>query len=135
MTLVLFGAVAAVVMILGDLVMIPNVMRPLFQAALADQMLDSLRLGPAALFYVIHLAGLIWFAGVPLLRGGSARGACLNGAFLGFVAYACYEMTSWTIMRDWTARLVVMDLAWGTVLSGAAAGMAGWTVRRWASRA
>jgi uncharacterized membrane protein len=47
--------------------------------------------------------------------------ALRDGAILGCVAYSCYEMTSWTIMRDWSAALVVVDLAWGTLISGLAA--------------
>ena len=61
---------------------------------------------------------LIWFAGVPALRDGSAKSAFINGAALGFVAYSCYEMTSWTIMRDWHGGLVLTDVAWGTFVSG-----------------
>jgi uncharacterized membrane protein len=105
-------------------------MRPLFQSALGETMLEALRLGPAALFYIIHIAGLVYFAGRPVLRGGSANVALRDGAMLGFVAYSCYEMTSWTIMRDWTTTLVVVDLAWGTVISGVAA-WGGAVVVRW----
>lgn len=116
-----FAITAAIVFCAGDFVVIPLVMQPLFKAALGSQMLDQLRLWPAAMFYVIHLAGLVWFAGRPVMRGGSAVGALIDGAILGFVAYSCYEMTSWTIMRDWTPALVVIDLTWGTIISGVAA--------------
>jgi uncharacterized membrane protein len=73
------------------------------------------------LFYLIHIAGLVYFAGIPATQSGSAAMAALNGAVLGLVAYSCYEMTSWTIMRDWNAQLVLVDLTWGTVISGSAA--------------
>ena len=110
--------VASFVFLAGDAIVIPLVMRPLFQAALGDSMLETLRLGPAALFYAIHIGGLIWFAGLPALRAGSARLAFINGAALGLVAYGCYEMTSWTIMRDWHAGLVITDVTWGAFISG-----------------
>ncbi len=121
MNLAIFAAVTAAVFCIGDAVMIPMVMRPLFKSALGAAMLDELRLGPAALFYFIHIAGLVHFAGRPFVRGGDARGAFLNGAVLGLVSYSCYEMTSWTIMRDWQTGLVVIDMAWGTLISGTAA--------------
>lgn len=110
--------VTAIVLLAADAVVIPLVMRPLFQAALGEAMLDALRLGPAVLFYAIHVGGLIWFAVLPALRAGSARSAFINGAALGLVAYSCYEMTSWTIMRDWHAGLVVADVIWGAFISG-----------------
>jgi uncharacterized membrane protein len=121
MPLLVFTAVTALIFCIGDAFMIPLVMQPLFQSALGAQMLDTLRLGPAALFYVIHIGGLVYFAGRPVSYGGTAAAAFANGAILGFVAYSCYEMTSWTIMRDWHSTLVLVDVAWGTMLSGTAA--------------
>jgi uncharacterized membrane protein len=113
--------VTAFVFLAGDAIVIPLVMRPLFQAALGDAMLETLRLGPAAVFYAVHVGGLVWFAGLPALKTNSARLALINGAALGLVAYSCYEMTSWTIMRDWHAGLVATDLIWGIVISAISA--------------
>jgi uncharacterized membrane protein len=115
-----FALVAAAVFLAADALMIPFVMRPMFKAALGDAMLDELRLGPAVLFYAIHIGGLAYFSA----RAPGAFAAFLDGAMVGLVSYACYEMTSWTIMRDWAAHLVAVDLAWGVVLSGTAAGVA-----------
>ena len=121
MSLLILIAVTAIVFLIGEAVMLPNVMRPLFVKIIGGQMLDSLRLGPAALFYVVHIGGLTWFATVPGLRDGSANAALLNGAILGFVAYGCYEFTSWTIRKEWSVQLVVADLVWGSVISGLSA--------------
>jgi uncharacterized membrane protein len=133
MPLIAFIATSTLALGLGDLFMIPLVMRPLFKAALGDSMLDTLRLGPAAAFYVIHLAGLAWFAGRPASAGGSASRALVDGAILGLVAYSCYEMTSWTIMRDWHATLVVVDTVWGAAISGLAAFAGALAARRFTS--
>jgi uncharacterized membrane protein len=125
-----YFVVASFVFLAGDAIVIPLVMRPLFKAALGDAMLEMLRLGPAALFYAIHMGGLIWFAGLPALRAGNAKLAFFNGAALGFVTYSCYEMTSWTIMRDWHAGLVVIDVTWGTLISGLSS-LAGYFASKW----
>ena len=114
-------AVAAIVFLVGEAIMLPNVMRPLFAKIIGGQMLDSLRLGPAALFYVVHIGGLTWFATLPGLRDGSANAALINGAILGFVAYGCYEFTSWTIMKQWSVQLVLADIVWGSLISGLSA--------------
>ena len=121
MSLLIASSITAVVFLAGDFFIIPLVMRPLFKAALGNQMLDTLRLGPAALFYIIHISGLVYFAVLPAIRMGKASLGALNGAIFGLVTYSCYEMTSWTIMRDWNASLVVIDMGWGTLLSGSAA--------------
>ncbi len=121
MAVFLFSVVAALVFLAGDFVVIPLVMRPLFSSALGASMLDDLRLAPAVAFYLIHVAGLVWFAGLPFMRDGNRLRAGINGAALGFVAYSCYELTSWTIMRDWHSGLVIIDLGWGTIISGLSA--------------
>jgi uncharacterized membrane protein len=121
MTILIFFVAASVVFLIGDAIMLTFVMRPLFQSHLGDQMVDSLRLFPGILFYLIHMAGLTWFAARPALAEAAPNAAFLNGAILGLVAYACYELTSWTIMKNWGPALVVTDVVWGTLISGLAA--------------
>lgn len=130
---VIFTLVAAIVLLLADAIVIPFVMRPLFQSALSDTMLSELRLLPAALFYIIHIFGITWFAGRPARLGAPNASTFLNGAILGFVAYSCYEMTSWTIMRDWHVGLVVVDIGWGTLISGVSGWVGAIAARRWSA--
>ena len=118
--LILILAIAAVFLI-GDAIMITLVMKPMFVAALGPQMLDSLRLWPALLFYVIHIGALAYFAGLPALRAGTPLLALFNGALIGLAAYSCFELTNYAIMRDWQLKLVAVDLTWGTIVSGLSA--------------
>lgn len=126
--------VTAAVLMAGDTFVIPNIMRPLFKHYLGPQMLDELRLFPAALFYLIHIGGLYYLAALPALKSGSGKIALINGSVLGFVAYACYEMTSWTIMTAWHLNLVLVDVAWGTLISGLAAWCGAMAGRKWQGR-
>ncbi len=121
MKMIILTGVTAAVMLGLDALIIPLVMRPLFLTYLGPLMLDSLRLVPALLFYAIHIFGLVYLAGLPALRDGNSKTGAVNGAVLGFVAYSCYEMTSWTIMRDWNATLVIVDVGWGTLISSLSA--------------
>ncbi len=121
MTPLILIATTAIIFIIGEAIMLPNVMRPLFVKIIGGQMLDSLRLGPAALFYIVHIGGLTWFATLPALRDGNPTTALINGALLGLVAYGCYEFTSWTIMKQWSVQLVVADITWGAAISGVSA--------------
>jgi uncharacterized membrane protein len=133
-TIFVLALVTGLVFLAGDFFMIPAVMRPLFQKHLAAQMLDSLRLTPAILFYLIHIGGLVYFAGLPALRDGSAVTALVNGALIGLIAYGCYEMTSHTIMRSWHINLVLIDLAWGVALSGLSAWLGALAALWWIGR-
>ena len=89
---------------------------------------------PAALFYMAFVAGLLWFVSEPALRDDAPMQALLNGAILGFLAYGTYEFTSLAVMRDWSMRMVEVDVAWGTVLTGVSA-WGGVVLTRWISTA
>ena len=126
--------VTTLVFIAGDFVVIPNIMRPLFKFYLADHMLDTLRLIPAALFYVVYIGGLMYLAVAPALSKSSNRIAFINGGVLGLVAYSCYEMTSWTIMTNWHLNLVLVDTAWGAAISAIAAWCGAYFGHSWQAR-
>jgi uncharacterized membrane protein len=76
---------------------------------------------PAVLFYLLYIAGIVFFAVKPAIEAGRARLALINGAFLGLVAYATYDLTNQATMRDWPLIVTVVDLIWGTALTGTVA--------------
>ena len=92
-----------------------------YRPAMGDMVLSGFRLAPAIVFYLIYAAGLTWIAVRPALAGGGWTVALVNGAVLGFVAYATYDLTNQATLRHWSTALTVVDIAWGTLLSGVAA--------------
>jgi len=118
--IVLYVSTAAL-FLAADAVMLRTVMKPLFERHLGDAMLDSPRLGAAALFYLFYVAGVVWLVSIPALRAGLPVQALLNGALLGALAYGTYEFTSYAVMRDWSLQQVIVDGLWGTVLTGVTA--------------
>ncbi len=134
MTIFVLALATGLVFLAGDFFMIPIVMRPLFQTHIGEGMVDTLRLAPAILFYLIHIGGLVYFAGLPATRDGSAVTALVNGALIGLIAYGCYELTSYTIMRDWHISLVLTDLIWGIVVSGLSAWLGALAALWWIGR-
>lgn len=117
----IFFAATSFTFLVADALMLGLVLGPIFRTHLGAGLLDSLRLGPAIGFYLLYMAGLTYFAGLPALRDGAAMPALLNGAILGLIAYGTYELTSWAVMRDWHPQMVVMDMTWGAVVSGLSA--------------
>lgn len=119
-TLYLFTAV----IFLGlDALMLKNVMRPLFETRISQLLLDDLRLGPAALFYLFYVAGVVWFVSLPALRDAAPWQALFNGALIGAMAYGTYEFTNYATLKDWAPKMVAVDLIWGTLLTGSAAAL------------
>jgi uncharacterized membrane protein len=119
--LAIFIATTGVVFLIADALMLGFLMGPVFRSHLGATMIDGLRIGPAIAFYLLYMAGLTYFAGVPALRDGAPNTALIQGAVLGLIAYGTYELTSWTVMRDWHPQMVVMDMVWGAVVSGVSA--------------
>jgi uncharacterized membrane protein len=119
-TLTLYATTAALFLAI-DAVMLRMVMKPLFSQYLGEALLDSPRLGPAALFYLFYVFGLLVLVSVPAMNDGDAFRALWQGALLGAVAYGTYEMTNFATLKDWHWQMVATDWAWGTVLTGGTA--------------
>ena len=83
---------------------------------------DGVRLAPAILFYLLYIAGLVWFCVAPAL-GGSWMKALSAGVVLGLVAYGTYDLTCQSVMRVWSWKVTLVDLAWGAVASGIASAL------------
>ncbi|RBI70598.1 DUF2177 domain-containing protein [Roseovarius sp. TE539] len=121
MSLLVLVVVTGLIFLVADAVMLSTVIRSIFAQHLADTLREGIRPLPAALFYLVYMGGVVWFAGWPALRDGTPAKAFVNGAILGFVAYGTYELTSWTVMRDWHPSMVAVDMAWGATLTAVAA--------------
>jgi len=96
---------------------------------LGDLMRRDFLLVPALLFYLIYSAGLVWFAVMPVLSGSSLLAVGLSGAFLGLIAYGTYNMTNLATLNNWPAYMTLVDMTWGTVMSGLIALFAAYVVR------
>jgi uncharacterized membrane protein len=51
------------------------------------------------------------------------------GAILGLVAYATYDLTNQATLKDWSTIVTVVDLVWGTLLTGTVAVIATYCAR------
>ena len=95
----------------------------IYRAVLKDILLEGFNPAPAVAFYLIFAAGLVILAVRPGLAVGSLWLAAGNGALVGFLAYATYDLSNQATLRNWTATLTLTDLTWGTVLSAIAASL------------
>lgn len=84
-------------------------------------LLDQPNIPVAAVFYLVYVAGIVYFAVAPALNGGSWTSALISGAILGFVAYGTYDMTNMATLKDWSLAVSVVDMSWGVFLTGTAA--------------
>jgi uncharacterized membrane protein len=114
-------AVLAVMLVL-DALWLGVVARSLYVEAIGHLMADSPNLVAAAVFYPVYAAGLAVFGvrvmePVPPAWPRAMRG----GALFGFFAYATYDLTNLATLQGWPVGIALLDMAWGTLVSGASA--------------
>ena len=93
----------------------------LYKPEIGSLISEQVRLGPAAAFYFLYVGGLIYFCVAPNL-GGDWTKAAVAGAILGLVAYGTYDLTCHAVMKVWSTKVTVIDMAWGAIVSGVACG-------------
>ncbi len=84
----------------------------------------------ALAFYLLFVVGMVVFVLTPALKNNSLSQAILTGALLGLISYSTYDLTNLATIRDWPIIITIIDMVWGTVLSGAVAGIA-YSIYKW----
>ncbi len=119
------------VLLACDLVWLGLVAGPLYREELGALVADPVRPVPAVLFYVLYVAGVVHLVVRPALRAGTGRRrVALDGAVLGLVAYATWDLTNLAVIDGFPAGLVPVDLAWGAALTAVTATAALLVARR-----
>lgn len=88
-------------------------------------LLGNLKLAPSIVFYLLYIAGMMWFAVGPALANGRWQTALIQGAVLGCLCYATYDLTNQATLKLWSTKVTVLDIVWGTFLTGSAS-LVGW---------
>lgn len=100
----------------------PNLYRPV----IGEIMAPDVQIGAAAVFYLIYLAGMVWFAIRPALVSGRASEAALNGALLGALCYATFDLTSQAVFKVWATHISIADILWGAFATAIASVVSAW---------
>jgi len=80
----------------------------------------KIRYIPAALVYVLIPVAVTYFA---ILQSKSLHESIKKGALLGLCIFGVYDLTNLATFDNWTMRLTIQDMAWGTFLCGVSAGV------------
>ena len=111
-----------VLFLIVDFIGLSYFLKPLFSRDIGPLMLGEFRVLPAFLFYAFLIFVVMWFVGWPALDGDkSLLWVFGSAALIGAASYGTFEFTNYAILKDWTLTLVMVDLTWGTVVTGATA--------------
>ena len=92
-----------------------------FYAKQIGSLLGPINWSAAIIFYLLYIIAIIVFAVAPALAQKSFITALTLGAFFGFIAYATYDLTNLATLKNWPLTVTLVDMLWGTVLTGAVA--------------
>lgn len=125
-------AVAALVMGGLDYLWLSNASGPLYHKALGAVMAENPNMTAAVIFYLGYIAGILVFAVRPALASGDWKTAALFGALFGFFAYFTYDLTNLATLKVWSVKVTVIDIIWGTFLTGVTASAAAFVALKFA---
>jgi len=110
-------AISVPVFFLIDFLWLGLIAKPFYDRHLGYILRGQVLWWAAILFYLFFLLGLVAFVISPAVESGSLARAVFWGLFFGFITYQTYELTNYALVRDWPFIVVVVDIAWGMVLS------------------
>lgn len=110
-----------------DFVWLTSVTDRFYRPQLGGLLLDNPNLVIAGLFYLAYLVGVVLLVAAP--AEGDVVKALLMGAVLGFVAYGTYDLTNLATVKGFSPAVAVVDMAWGTFLTGVSAAGGVWISR------
>jgi uncharacterized membrane protein len=119
-----------VVMFVLDIIWLSMIAQPLYQQGIGHLMADEPNFLFAGMFYLVYAAGLIWFALMPNRHHRGLKNTFATAAAFGFFVYASYDLTNLALLKDWSLSLSVIDVTWGTLLSGVSAAFGKWVFNR-----
>jgi len=114
-----------------DAVWLSLVANKFYKSQIGTLLRDKPNFVAAVLFYVIFLVGLVVFVLDPAIRAGDWTLSLGLGALFGFVTYGTYDLTNLSTLKGFPAKLVVVDMLWGTVLSALVSVLGYWILTGW----
>jgi len=126
MTFVKHYLITLVIFTLIDLVWLLFISRKLYQEKIGHLMAPKANMAAAAIFYLLFIAGIVFFVVNPAAEKQSVLYALGAGAFFGLVTYATYDLTNLATLRDWPVSITIIDLAWGSFVTGTTSAIATW---------
>ncbi len=99
-----------------------------YQAQLGFLFAEKINLIPVIIFYPLYSTMLVFF----VLRSASPHSlgkTFLSGALFGLMAYGTYDLTNQATLKNWPVIVTLVDMAWGTFVTGTACTLSAWINR------
>lgn len=112
-----------------DLVWLGVVAADLYENQIGFLLADTINWDAAVIFYLLYIAGIVYFAIAPGIAKNSLKYCMISAALFGFLAYATYDLTNLATVEGWPIKITIIDLIWGTTLTSLTA-LSGWFIAK-----
>ena len=130
MKLILSYFLTTLVFFAIDLTWIGLVAKKFYWGNIGQLLKDDVNWVAALIFYLLYIVGIFVFAILPSVENDSIKSAIFYGALFGFFCYATYDLTNLATLKGFPLKVAVVDMIWGTILTGAVS-TAGFYITRW----
>jgi len=123
-------AIATIILFILDFIWLGTIATNFYRDQLGHLMLDDIKMGIAAAFYLTYTVGIVLFAVKPALDSQNILIALGYGALFGFLAYGTYDFTNMATLKDWPIKMSIVDIIWGTSLTAVTATSTYWIANK-----
>jgi len=109
--------VALSVFLVIDLMWIGFIARTFYQDHLGFILASSPNWIAAITFYLMFVAGLLFFVVLPGLKYNTFKVSLFRAALFGILTYGTYDLTNLALIEGWPVLVTVVDIIWGMILS------------------
>ena len=109
---------AAILFLAIDMVWLLWLGRSIYVTEIGEILRQQPNMAAAGAFYVLYITGLMIMVIWPAVQAGSVVQGMLYGALLGLIAYGTYDLTNLAVMKGFTTKIALIDMVWGTFLTG-----------------
>ncbi len=110
--------IALSIFLIIDFLWLGLVAKNFYSRHLGEKMKEKVNPVPAIAFYLLFVAGLVFFVTMPAIESIRWQKAVFPAIFFGLVSYATYDLTNFATLKEWPFKVVVIDLIWGSLLTG-----------------
>jgi uncharacterized membrane protein len=112
-----FYFIALPVFFIIDMIWLGLVAKNFYRSHIGFLMKTNINWVAAILFYLLFIAGLVFFVLSPAVEKRSFTYAIMAGAFYGLLTYSTYDLTNLATLKEWPLLITVIDMIWGMFLS------------------
>ena len=100
-----------------DLIWIGLIARTFYQERLGFLLASSPNWAAAIIFYLMFIAGLLFFVVLPGLKDKAFIASLSRAAVFGLLTYGTYDLTNLALIEGWPVSVTIVDMIWGMTLS------------------